>query len=389
MRALDPVTLATYSAGVGAFLGLLAFIYWRTRHTYPGFGNWVGSVVLFASAMVFLTLRDLMSPTEFALAPALCLLGAMALADRGAHRFFGRPGADPAALALLGGSVLALLGTALVARDAMVVHVVGAAGAAALAFLAAWTFLRNAAPGLRAAALMCAGVLLLFGIQRLLRIEFYLSAAAAVDLQRAVPVSAFNYVVNAVFVTFWSFSFFVLNTTRVELELEASRAELLALSLTDPLTGVRNRRALYDCAQHEIARAGRSGEPVTLLMVDVDHFKKVNDLHGHPVGDKVLREVAAAILNTARGSDVVARFGGEEFAVLLIQTEQAAATAERLRAAIARLEVRAPEGPVKVTVSIGVASASGESIDFEALIRHADDALYKAKREGRNRVAVS
>jgi diguanylate cyclase (GGDEF)-like protein len=287
------------------------------------------------------------------------------------------------------GGSLALFGTAALAQDPMVIHVVGAAGAAALAFLAAWTFVRLALPELRAAALMCAAVFVLFGIQRLLRIEFYLSAAASADLQRAVPVSAFNYVVNAVFVTFWAFSFFFLNTTRVERELQDSRAELLALSLSDPLTGVRNRRALYDCAQHEIARAGRSGEPVTLLMVDVDHFKKVNDQHGHPVGDQVLREVAAAIVSTARGSDVVARFGGEEFAVLLIQTEDARLTAERLRAAIAALEVRAPNGPVRVTASIGIASATGAALDFEALIRHADDALYRAKQAGRDRVVVA
>jgi diguanylate cyclase (GGDEF)-like protein len=389
MRPLDPVTLATYSAGVGTLLGFLSFVYWRTRHTYPGFGNWVGSVVFFAAAMVILTLRDLFTPLMFAVCPAVALLFSMALANRGARRFYGLASTDPVVVALLLGMLLALAWVAFTTTQVMTVHVVGAVGAALIALRTAWTFLRHAPESLRMAALMCASIFVLFALQRLLRIEFYLSADSQADLQRAVPASAFNYVINTLFTTFWAFSFFYLNTTRVELELKASREELLALSLTDPLTGVRNRRALYDCAQHEIARAGRTGEPVTLLMVDVDHFKKVNDQHGHPVGDQVLREVAAAIVQTARGSDVVARFGGEEFAVLLIQTEQAAATAERLRAAIARLEVRAPQGPVKVTVSIGVASASGESIDFEALIRHADDALYKAKREGRDRVVAA
>lgn len=386
---LDPLTLATYSAGVGSILGLLSFVYWRNRQTYPGFGNWVGSVVMFAAAMVFLTLRDLLTPTEFALAPALALLLALTLANRGARRFFGAPSFDPYVLAALVGSGLALAWAVLGDHHVMVVHMVGAFGAALIAFRAAWNFGRLAPRELRMAALMCATILAMFGIQRLLRIEFYFHAAAAADLQSAVPASALNYVVNALVTTFWAFSFLYLNTTRVELELEASRAELLALSLTDPLTGVRNRRALYDSAAHEIARAARSSEPVTLLMVDVDHFKKVNDQHGHPVGDQVLREVAAAIVATARGSDVVARFGGEEFAVLLVQTEDARLTAERLRAAIAAVEVRAPQGPVRVTASIGVASATGAGIDFEALIRRADDALYRAKREGRNRVEMA
>jgi diguanylate cyclase (GGDEF)-like protein len=389
VRTLDPVTLATYSAGVGSVLSLLSFIYWRSRHTYPGFGNWVSSMVWFAAAMVFLTLRDLFTPIGFALMPALCLLFAMAFANHGARRFFGVAGMDPWVSAILLGELIALPGAALFASNPMVLHVVGALGAALIAFRTARNFLHHATPGLRAAALMCGAVFVLFAVQRLLRIEFYMTAAAAIDLQRPVAVSAFNYVVNAVFATFWAFSFFFLNTTRVELELESSRAELLALSLTDPLTGVRNRRALYDSAAHEIARAGRSGEPVTLLMVDVDHFKKVNDQHGHLVGDQVLREVAGAIVAAARGADVVARFGGEEFAVLLIQTAEAEAAAERLRVAIGALEVRAPGGPVRVTASIGVAAATGEGLDFEALIRRADDALYKAKQAGRDRVVVA
>ena len=389
MRALDPVTLATYSAGVGTILGFLSFVYWRTRQTYPGFGNWVGSVVLFAMAMAFLALRDLLTPIEFALFPALALLFALALANRGARRFFGAPAADPLVLAILVGTGLTLAWGASNEHHAMAVHMAGAFGAALIAFRAAWNFVRLASPELRAAAMMCAAVLVLFGVQRLLRIQFYMTAVLATDLMRAVPASAFNYVVNALVATFWAFAFLYLNTTRVERELEDSRAELLALSLTDPLTGVRNRRALYDSAEHEIARAGRSGEPVTLLMVDVDHFKRVNDQHGHPVGDQVLREVAAAIVATARGSDVVARFGGEEFAVLLVQTEDSRLTAERLRAAIAALEVRAPHGPVRVTASIGVASATGAAIDFEALIRRADDALYRAKQAGRDRVEIA
>lgn len=264
-------------------------------------------------------------------------------------------------------------------------------GAALIAFRVAWTFLRFAPPELRLNAAMCASIFVLFAIQRLLRIEVYLESAAAADLQRAVPASAFNYVVNSLVTTFWAFSFLFLNTTRIEHELKDSREELRALALTDPLTGVRNRRALYNSAQHEIARAARSGEPVTLLMIDVDHFKKVNDRHGHPVGDQALRQVAAAITRTLRASDIVTRFGGEEFAVLLIEApaEMALATAERLRAAIAAEEIRAPDGPVRVTVSIGVAAAKGAAIDFEALIRNADDALYRAKHAGRNQVTVA
>jgi len=253
-----------------------------------------------------------------------------------------------------------------------------------------WSFLTLAPAALRVPAGFCAVVFAVFALQRLVRIEFYLSPDASADMLRAVPASAFNYVINALMATFWSFGFLLLNTTRVEAELDASREELRALSLMDPLTCVCNRRALYDHATRELTRAARNHQPVTMLMVDIDHFKAVNDSHGHLVGDQVLRQTAAAIKGTLRASDVVARYGGEEFAVLLIDAkpDTARESAERLRQAIAAVEVLAPQGPVRVTASIGLASTTGGEIDVEELMRRADAALYKAKQGGRDRVVA-
>ncbi|HEX7079979.1 MAG TPA: DUF484 family protein [Gammaproteobacteria bacterium] len=179
------------------------------------------------------------------------------------------------------------------------------------------------------------------------------------------------------------------------LENTANRARLVRSVLTDPLTGWSNRRYLEARLREEIARCRRSGAPMACLMIDVDHFKRVNDGFGHLVGDDILRGVADRIARQVRGSDVAARYGGEEFVILLPGTDAhaAAALAERIRAAVAEqpFEIGGGREPIPVTVSVGVAEhaaapAGGDA--GEALLARADAALYAAKSGGRNMVVV-
>jgi two-component system cell cycle response regulator len=172
---------------------------------------------------------------------------------------------------------------------------------------------------------------------------------------------------------------------------KADKARLEMLAITDPLTLTLNRRALVDRLDEEMERARRYGLVLTLLMVDLDHFKRVNDTHGHLVGDDVLREVSMIIQREVRTVDIVARYGGEEFVVVLPETaeEGAVAFAERVRQRIAEHRIPGEDGeePVSLTVSIGVATFPSSSIETtDDLISHADDALYRAKAEGRNKV---
>lgn len=158
------------------------------------------------------------------------------------------------------------------------------------------------------------------------------------------------------------------------------------LSVTDALTGLLNRRYLEERLAEESLRSSRHGFAMSLLMLDVDHFKSYNDAFGHPAGDTALRIVADVLKDTLRGADVAARYGGEEFAVLLPQTSmaEAAQIAERLRQRIEN--ARFPKR--EVTVSIGIAGSSSELNDPKELVAAADIALYEAKHEGRNRVQV-
>ncbi|HEU0076340.1 MAG TPA: GGDEF domain-containing protein [Longimicrobiaceae bacterium] len=180
----------------------------------------------------------------------------------------------------------------------------------------------------------------------------------------------------------------------------AANALLRDLSISDPLTGLRNTRYFWERLGEEYARVLRSGEPASVLVVDLDHFKDVNDRHGHLVGDRVLQETARAIGaairradTAARVEDMAARVGGEEFAVLLPGTtlEDAAVVAERVRAEIATLEVPARDGErIGITASVGVACAAGELPGGDlALFTAADRAMYRAKCEGRDRVVVA
>jgi diguanylate cyclase (GGDEF)-like protein len=166
--------------------------------------------------------------------------------------------------------------------------------------------------------------------------------------------------------------------------------ELLRLALVDPLTGAFNRRSFLEFAGKEEARARRGGNKFAVLMIDIDHFKRVNDTYGHPAGDRVIKSLADICARTLRPSDVIARYGGEEFVVNLPDTDQrqASLVAERLRFAVADAKVPSEQGPIAFTVSIGVATCSDET-PLDAAIAEADKALYRAKKNGRNRVEVS
>jgi diguanylate cyclase (GGDEF)-like protein len=181
------------------------------------------------------------------------------------------------------------------------------------------------------------------------------------------------------------------------LENAVNRARLIRSGLTDVLTGWHNRRYLQTRLHEELARSQRDATPLTCLMIDVDHFKKVNDRHGHLAGDEVLRQLAQCVEGEVRNSDVSARYGGEEFVILLPGTgiEAGRLLAERIRHAVSEesFEVAGVGAPLPVTVSIGVAEyRPGKTKDDlkvagERLIALADLALYEAKAGGRNTVA--
>lgn len=176
---------------------------------------------------------------------------------------------------------------------------------------------------------------------------------------------------------------------RALLRAKTEAARLHELAVTDGLTQVANHRHFQERLREEFRRAQRYDDPLALILVDLDHFKNVNDSFGHQVGDEVLKATAACVKAAVRETDFVARYGGEEFAVLLPKTHLAGAltVAERIVAELAHIKA-GPAG-LKVTASFGVSGFPGRSVNtFDQLVRTSDDALYRAKREGRNKISL-
>ncbi|HEY5957380.1 MAG TPA: diguanylate cyclase [Polyangiaceae bacterium] len=174
-------------------------------------------------------------------------------------------------------------------------------------------------------------------------------------------------------------------------QLEAMIHRVEALAITDPLTGLFNRRRFADVLRREFAVTKRYRNVLSCLMLDIDHFKRVNDRHGHDCGDSVLKEVAAILIHNIREVDLACRYGGEEFAILLPHTpkESAMTVADRITACVRQLRLSRGNESVSVTLSVGISSTEDvANSDADDLIRTADIALYEAKRSGRDRVAI-
>ena len=169
-----------------------------------------------------------------------------------------------------------------------------------------------------------------------------------------------------------------------------SESVLKRLATTDPLTGAFNRRHYMELMLREQRRAERYNAVFSVLMIDIDHFKRVNDTYGHQIGDQAIQAMAGACQKALRPTDLLARYGGEEFIITLTHTDQpgAAKVAERLREAVSEINLQTEQGVLKITISIGVSTFFKRSL-LEEIIGRADQALYQAKSAGRNRVCLS
>jgi len=180
---------------------------------------------------------------------------------------------------------------------------------------------------------------------------------------------------------------------QIGVSLERARLfqEVQSLALTDPLTGLQNRRSLFELGRIEFSRAHRMERPFCCMMLDLDHFKQINDKYGHPVGDQVLQEFANCCKRSVREVDLIGRYGGEELVILLPETDLKTAlpVAERLRARIAGTPILVASDEIYVTASIGLAAKDEYTQHLDTLIARADQAMYIAKHRGRDCVAVS
>ncbi|HEY9052739.1 MAG TPA: diguanylate cyclase [Gammaproteobacteria bacterium] len=181
-------------------------------------------------------------------------------------------------------------------------------------------------------------------------------------------------------------------TERKIMEEELRKAKHLAeqLANTDELTGLNNRRAFFALGYRAFKQAKRFEHPISVIMIDIDHFKHINDSYGHSIGDMALQAFAKPLQHLVRDIDIVGRMGGEEFALILPETDlqEASNLAERLRSEIANMKIDSGNNQIKLTASLGVATSKQDCDSLESLLTKADDALYVAKKKGRNQVKL-
>jgi diguanylate cyclase (GGDEF)-like protein len=207
------------------------------------------------------------------------------------------------------------------------------------------------------------------------------SPSGSYGLYVNMPLNPLSFFISCMIQLCVTFGFLLMLNYRLIIDLQK-------IASRDALTGAFNRRRLEEEATRLKARCIRSGETLAVMMIDIDHFKSINDLYGHPVGDEVLRRLANIAQTSIRPDDYFARYGGEEFCILLCSTTENEAweLAERLRQVYAKSTLNIGEKSINITVSIGVADSTLIGLEFTSLVSAADQALYRAKQEGRNQV---
>lgn len=381
---LDVNTLFMVTIYVEAILGLLLLFAWAQNMAIRAVAWWgfahltrAASVVLFGmygSAPELITID---------LANAL-LFTTFAITWTGARVFDGRP-VEP--VYLVTGAVLWLLVCRLpIMAEAIELRAMIASGIiTAYTWLTAYEFWRG-----RNEALVSRwpAIFMLFAHGAL-----FLLRTPLVAMLPWSPTS--NNIFGSVWLTVLSFEalLFTISIAFILLAMAKERTELRhrTAAMVDPLTGLANRRAFLQEAGIIAKRHGTNPRPTAVLLVDLDHFKSINDRFGHALGDRVLEIFAATTLESVRASDLIGRIGGEEFAAVLCDTncDRAVAVAERIREAFAKAAQEVDGRPVCATVSIGVVHCEGEVLDVPELLAQADQALYFAKENGRNRVEVA
>jgi len=382
---LDPRIIAAFFAGGSLLLALLVHFAFRRRMT-PCVRLWVAGLFVHAAGLGLASLRGL-APDALTVALAFSLVSlhyAFTLDALG--RFYGLERRSEFSywpywpVMIVVGYLIGFHGNPAALRLA-----VGSGLALQLTLIALLLLTRRDRwPGVRT---LMGGVSLISAAATLIHVGAMAQNTSSLGIFDPAADSGIVLLISLVLRMGFAFGFLLL--------IEAHRyEEVHHLASHDPLTGAYNRRCLQDFGERELARSQREAQPITALMFDLDHFKRINDTHGHLVGDQVLRQVGAIAQEVLRSQDILARYGGEEFCILAPCTVATggAVLAERLRYAIAKEPLLLDDGRrVCVTISVGFASlAAGERCGhMDELLARADAALYVAKGAGRNRVAAA
>ena len=366
--------------------GGLYYLIVRTMAPGSGIGLWAAAAIMFGGAYLARIVEGLHEPTVVSPVFDLVMIAAAAMFLAGLRQFLGRPASGWRGLAVGIAAYAALLAIVpwvwgLQGRYVLLNGVLGAIWLA-LGMTAVGSLLRRDDPAVRTPMLVTALLIGTLGVLTLLR--GVTIAVEGTDTMYGTTLAGLYYIYASIAVILQTLNFLWMVFLRLQ-------GRLADLASRDALTRLLNRNGLDELLRRHFAQ--RQTQPVTLLQIDVDHFKRVNDEHGHAAGDRVLKAVADALTAHVRGGDFVARVGGEEFIIGCVGGDQAVAQvlAERVRHSVGALRIVASGAgsqPAQCTVSVGVSREFASLDRWEAAWREADDALYTAKQGGRNRVAM-
>ena len=373
LSPLDVPTLAFIAVCIAALLGLLLLFAWLQQRNVRALAWWGSAYLIGASSIaLWAALAPLfVIPKEFAQALTFLACG---MIWNGVRLFHRRP-LLPTAAFIGAFTWIVLCQLPAFAEGSNERIALGAVVVAAYTFFIAFELRREQRKSLqsRIATVLVPCVHAAIFLMPL-AMQAFLPAAYAASWLNVFTLESILYAVGTAFIV-------LLMVKDNDVDLYRSAAS------TDSLTGLLNRRAFLENALSLCARQGERGQPVTMLMLDLDHLKSINDRFGHAIGDEVLRVFANAARSNMRGSDLVGRLGGEEFAVIVAEPMQfAARIGERLRASFETAGIQIGEHAIGATVSIGAATSHEPVTDIAALIARADAALYRAKHDGRNRL---
>lgn len=379
--ALDVPTLAIATVLIGLEVALGFLLVGGMLGRQPGLRYWMLCPALVFTGGLVWVLQGLLPETVLVLVSNGAIFAGMALAWAGARDFCGLPSPMRTMAFSLVPFLAALAWFAAVVPSTRVRVIVASFASAAWSVATGWTLVRHGPAELRVSIRVAGAAFLLHGLFHVARMFFPQGGTSPTDLlQPGWPRVAFA--VEGIVAS--------LATLLALVGLLSHRliSDLGKAARYDVLTGVLNRRTLEDEASRAAALSVGVGLPCALLMLDLDHFKHVNDTRGHPAGDAALRHFATVVNSALRSSDVFGRYGGEEFVVLMpgATPQDARMAAERLRALVAGTPIVFEGQEIRLTVSIGIAWADATGIDFGALLSSADAALYRAKGSGRDRV---
>jgi diguanylate cyclase (GGDEF)-like protein len=408
---LDVPTLAFVTSLIFSTQTIAVFVQYRVNKTYSGLGWWLaGAICQAVGFLLMLTLNVRSIWMLSILGNPLVFCGQMFLFV-GIRKFLGKKGNEWPALVLLAIFTASYLYFVVLDNSIFGRSLVVGGSAVVTSMLIAFTIFRAEKRHFPGSANFTACVFLAYGCLQTMMTAVTLSLPRLLFYQDfgETPIRTIAFIIPIVGSMLWTFGFIIMVNQRLnaknleekgkiqelahQLEIERNAAQLNAV--TDSLTGLSNRRYLDESLRTEFHRLKRSGAPLSLIMMDVDHFKNFNDTYGHLAGDNCLRQLGA-VLRTVVGRlhDIVARYGGEEFVVIMPETEKHGAEilAERIRKGVEELAIphSASDAANHVTVSLGVVTAyAADLAEPESLVALADEALYAAKQGGRNRVETA